>query len=133
MAGKFGYRRIYEDATPKDGKRVLVDRLWPRGVSKERARLDEWLKEVAPSTELRHWYHHEPDRFDGFHQRYVDELHDAEHRPAVHRLRQLAAAGHVTLLTATKDVDHSEAAVLAHWLNTGIATENAGDGADGGG
>ncbi|MFF3918490.1 DUF488 domain-containing protein [Streptomyces sp. NPDC001852] len=117
MAGVIGYRRIYEDASPQDGKRVLVDRLWPRGVSKEEAHLDEWLRDVAPSTELRHWYHHDPGLFDEFRRRYTAELNDRDHRPAVELLHDLAAHGKVTLLTATKDVDHSEAAVLADWLN----------------
>jgi uncharacterized protein YeaO (DUF488 family) len=117
MAGRITYRRIYEDASPQDGKRVLVDRLWPRGVSKEEAHLDEWLRDVAPSTDLRRWYHHDPELFDEFRRRYLAELDDAEHRSAVERLHDLAARGKVTLLTATKDVDHSEAAVLADWLN----------------
>ncbi len=117
MAGRITYRRIYEDASPQDGKRVLVDRLWPRGVSKEEAHLDEWLRDVAPSADLRRWYHHDPELFDEFRRRYLAELDDPEHRPAVERLHDLAAHGKVTLLTATKDVDRSEAAVLADWLN----------------
>ncbi|MEU5089313.1 DUF488 family protein [Streptomyces sp. NPDC021356] len=117
MAGQISYRRIYEDVSPRDGKRVLVDRLWPRGVSKEDAHLDEWLRDVAPSTDLRRWYHHDADRFAEFRRRYVSELGDPDHQPAVERLRELAARDDVTLLTATKDVDHSEAAVLADWLN----------------
>ncbi|MEV7514796.1 DUF488 domain-containing protein [Streptomyces diastaticus] len=110
-------RRIYEDPSEQDGKRVLVDRLWPRGMSKDRADLDEWLKDIAPSTDLRHWYHHDPERFDGFRARYIDELRDPDHEEAVRYLRDLAAHAKVTLLTATKDVDRSEAAVLAKWLN----------------
>ncbi|MFI0901143.1 DUF488 domain-containing protein [Streptomyces sp. NPDC020983] len=117
MAGQVDYRRIYGERSPKEGRRVLVDRLWPRGVSKEDADLDEWLKDVAPSTELRHWYHHDPERFDEFRRRYLTELNDPEHRAAAQKLRDLAAHDDVTLLTATKDVDHSEAAVLARWLD----------------
>ncbi|MEU1202400.1 DUF488 family protein [Streptomyces sp. NPDC005813] len=117
MAGQIIYRRVYESPTPKDGKRVLVDRLWPRGVSKSAAHLDEWLKDVAPSTDLRHWYHHDPERFAEFRRRYIAELGDPEHEQAVQELRDLAAHDKVTLLTATKDADHSEAAVLAEWLN----------------
>ncbi|MEU6341768.1 DUF488 family protein [Streptomyces sp. NPDC046977] len=116
MAGRFGCRRIYEETSSRDGKRVLVDRLWPRGMSKERAHLDEWLRDVAPSADLRTWYHHDPERFAEFRDRYIGELEDAGHRPAVRHLRDLAAHGKVTLLTATKDLDHSEAAVLAQWL-----------------
>ncbi|MDX2847792.1 DUF488 family protein [Streptomyces sp. PA03-3a] len=118
MAGRFGYRRIYEDSSAQEGKRVLVDRLWPRGVSKERAHLDEWLRDVAPSSDLRQWYHHDTERFAEFRDRYIAELEDADHRPAVQQLRDLAAHDRVTLLTATKDVDHSEAAVLAGWLDS---------------
>ncbi|MFI2414758.1 DUF488 domain-containing protein [Streptomyces sp. NPDC018947] len=117
MAVQITYRRIYEEPSSQDGRRVLVDRLWPRGVSKERAHLDTWLKGVAPSTGLRHWYHHDPGRFAEFRRRYVAELDDPEHEDAVRELCALASHGKVTLLTATKDADHSEAAVLAEWLN----------------
>ncbi|MEU5627320.1 DUF488 domain-containing protein [Streptomyces tendae] len=117
MAARVGYRRIYESATPQDGKRVLVDRLWPRGMSKERAGLDEWLRDVAPSTDLRRWYHHDPERYDEFRRRYYAELEDPDHQAALERLRALSAEAKVTLLTATKDVDHSEAAALAQWLD----------------
>lgn len=117
MAARVGYRRIYESPAPQDGTRVLVDRLWPRGMSKEKADLDEWLRDVAPSTELRRWYHHDPERYDEFRRRYYAELEDADHRAALKRLRELAAGSRVTLLTATKDVDHSEAAALAQWLD----------------
>ncbi|MER6164469.1 DUF488 domain-containing protein [Streptomyces violaceorubidus] len=117
MAARVAYRRIYESPTPQDGKRVLVDRLWPRGVSKEKADLDEWLRDVAPSTELRRWYHHDPRRYDEFRRRYLAELEDPDHRAALEHLRDLSAQGTVTLLTATKDVDHSEAAALAQWLD----------------
>ncbi|MFF9458434.1 DUF488 domain-containing protein [Streptomyces flaveolus] len=119
MTGEIAYRRVYEEPSPQDGKRVLVDRLWPRGVSKEAAHLDKWLKDVAPSTGLRRWYHHDPERFAEFRRRYVAELDDPEHEQAVRELRDLAAHDRVTLLTATKDADHSEAAVLAQWLNDG--------------
>ncbi|MEU9591484.1 DUF488 domain-containing protein [Streptomyces sp. NPDC048193] len=124
MAGRFACRRVYEEPSPQDGKRVLVDRLWPRGVSKEAAHLDTWLKDVAPSTGLRRWYHHDPERFAEFRRRYVAELDDPEHRQAVQELRGLAAHGTVTLLTATKDADRSEAAVLAQWLNDGKAARH---------
>ena len=106
-------RRIYEDPSPDDGTRVLVDRLWPRGVSKADAHLDEWCKEVAPSPELRKWYDHDPDRFDEFSRRYRSELDDGEQADALSHLRDLADDGTVTLLTATKDPDISAATVLA--------------------
>lgn len=107
-------RRIYEQPTDEDGARVLVDRVWPRGVSKEWARLDEWMKDVAPSTELRKWYGHEVERYDEFRRRYRDEL--ASNEAALQQLRTLAGSRRVTLLTATKDVEHSQAAVLAELL-----------------
>ncbi len=109
-------RRIYESPDADDGKRVLVDRLWPRGVSKERAHLNEWAKDVAPSTELRKWYGHDPERFPEFEQRYRAELRDPEHQDAFEQLRDLAETGMVTLLTAAKRSDISEAQVLADLL-----------------
>jgi uncharacterized protein YeaO (DUF488 family) len=112
-------RRIYDAATPDDGARVLVDRLWPRGVSKDRAHLDDWCKQVAPSTELRTWYHHDPELFDEFTRRYVEELRDPEPSAALARLRDLAARQTLTLLTASKNPDISEAAVLADLLKRG--------------
>jgi len=116
MAGQITYRRVYEETSRADGKRVLVDRVWPRGMRKEDAHLDEWLRDVAPSTGLRKWYGHEPSRFAEFRRRYLAELRDAGHRQAAERLRDLAAHDRLTLLTATKDVDHSQAAVLTEWL-----------------
>ncbi|MBD0692902.1 DUF488 domain-containing protein [Streptomyces sp. CBMA123] len=116
MAAQITYRRIYEDASPRDGQRVLVDRVWPRGMKKEDAHLDEWLRDVAPSTGLRQWYGHDPERFTEFRRRYLAELRDTEHREAAGHLRELAAHDPLTLLTATRDADHSQAAVLADWL-----------------
>jgi uncharacterized protein YeaO (DUF488 family) len=110
-------RRVYDAPEASDGRRVLVDRLWPRGMTKERARLDEWCKGAAPSTELRKWYAHDPQRFAEFRRRYRAELdEDRERAHAVDHLRELAAQGPVTLLTATRDADASEAAVLADLL-----------------
>lgn len=116
MAKQITYRRIYEETSPSDGTRVLVDRVWPRGMRKDDAHLDEWLRDVAPSTDLRRWYGHEPSRFEEFRKRYVAELRDSEHQKAAEHLRELASHGKLTLLTATKDLDHSQAAVLATWL-----------------
>jgi uncharacterized protein YeaO (DUF488 family) len=109
-------RRVYDPPEPDDGRRVLVDRLWPRGLSKERARLDDWCKEIAPSTELRKWYGHDPDRYAEFARRYRAELGDPEGAAALARLRTLAGHGRLTLLTATKRSEISEAAVLADLL-----------------
>jgi uncharacterized protein YeaO (DUF488 family) len=110
-------RRIYDAPRPDDGTRVLVDRLWPRGVSKARAAINEWCKEIAPSTPLRTWYHHDPDLFDEFTRRYLEELREPEAAAAVTHLQGLAAHSTLTLLTATKFPNISEAAVLAELLN----------------
>jgi uncharacterized protein YeaO (DUF488 family) len=115
-------RRAYEEPEADDGTRVLVDRLWPRGLSKARAALDEWCKNVAPSPELRTWYSHDPDRFAEFSQRYQQELHDPERAEALEHLRGLAADGRLTLLTATKKPEISEAAVLAGLLQKASKT-----------
>jgi uncharacterized protein YeaO (DUF488 family) len=110
-------RRVYDDPSPEDGQRVLVDRIWPRGVSKARADLDEWCKQVAPSTELRKWYGHDPAKFDEFARRYRDELKGGEQATAYDGLRARSANGRLTLLTASKRSDISEATVLADLLN----------------
>jgi uncharacterized protein YeaO (DUF488 family) len=110
-------RRVYDDPLPGDGARVLVDRIWPRGMTKERADLDEWCKQVAPSTALRTWYGHDPERFDEFARRYRQELTEAERAEALAHLRGLATDRTLTLLTATRDADISEAAVLASLLS----------------
>ncbi|GAA2266771.1 DUF488 family protein [Actinomadura luteofluorescens] len=106
-------RRVYESPSDEDGKRILVDRVWPRGLSKDKAHLDEWEKDVAPSTELRKWYGHDAAKFEEFTRRYDAELGEPERAAALDHLRELAGQGTVTLLTATKDVDRSQAAVLA--------------------
>jgi uncharacterized protein YeaO (DUF488 family) len=108
--------RVYDEPAVDDGWRVLVDRLWPRGLRKEDLRLDEWCKDLAPSTELRKWYGHRPDRFEEFARRYERELDDSDRRATLSRLRELARRQQVTLLTATKDVAISGAHVLAKVL-----------------
>ncbi len=105
--------RVYEDVGPDDGQRVLVDGIWPRGFRKDDPRVGTWCKEVAPSKELREWYQHDPEKFDQFAARYADELHD---NPALAELRKLTKRGVVTLVTATRDLDISQAAVLARLL-----------------
>ncbi len=109
-------RRIYEAPSPQDGKRILVDRLWPRGVSKASGKFDQWVKDVAPSAELRRWYGHEPAKFAEFRRRYLAELADSDHERAWQHLVTESERGPITLLTATRDVDRSEAAVLAERL-----------------
>jgi len=111
-------RRAYGPASDDDGARVLVDRVWPRGLSKNAACLSHWEKDVAPSTELRQWYGHKTDKFPEFRRRYEAELQDPARAAALDRLRILAAAGPLTLLTATKDLSHSQAAVLVDHLST---------------
>ncbi len=108
--------RAYDPRARGDGARVLVDRIWPRGLSKEKADLDEWCKQVAPSTELRKWYAHDPARFDEFSRRYRAELQESERAEVLQHLRALAKRRNLTLLTATKHSDISEAAVLANLL-----------------
>ena len=118
------YRRIYDDASSEDGRRILVDRLWPRGMRKQDAHVDEWMRDVAPSTELRRWYGHDRDRYAEFRRRYLAELRAPEREQAVQRLRETAGNSRMTLLTAARDLEHSEAAVLAHWLS-GAETSRA--------
>lgn len=112
----FEIRRVYDDEGPDGGYRVLVDRLWPRGISKERAALDEWAKDVAPSDGLRRWYGHQPEKFAEFARRYRDELSAAPGKDVITRLRRTAKAEFVVLLTATRDVEHSGATVLLDTL-----------------
>ena len=111
-------RRAYETRVRGDGLRVLVDRIWPRGLSKERADLDDWCKAVAPSTTLRKWYDHDPKRFDEFGRRYRAELEEPERAEALQHLRNLAKQRNLTLLTATTRADISEAVVLAELLRS---------------
>lgn len=126
-------RRVYDEPNASDGRRVLVDRLWPRGLAKAAAHIDEWLKAIAPSDELRRWYGHDPAKFDEFHRRYSEELKEPERAEAFLHLRELAASGTVTLLTATKDLDLSQAADLAdrlRLLQAAAAQEEQGQGGD---
>ncbi len=115
---KVRVRRVYEEPEDSDGARVLVDRIWPRGMTKAKAALDEWCKDVAPSTELRKWYGHEPAKFTEFAERYGAELEQDDRSEALEHLQDLAAGKRgLTLLTGTKDPGISEAAVLAGILN----------------
>jgi uncharacterized protein YeaO (DUF488 family) len=109
-------KRAYDAAAPEDGTRVLVERLWPRGLSKAEAHVDVWLREVAPSTELRRWYGHDPEKWEEFQRRYRAELEGEAQRGGLARLRELAGAGPVTLVIAARDVEHSNAVVLRDLL-----------------
>src|SRR5215212_11777756 len=104
-------KRVYDPAEPADGHRVLIDHLWPRGVTRERARLDSWVRELAPSDELRKWFDHDPERFDEFRSRYREEL--AAQPERVEDLRRRAAGGTLTIVYAARDREHNNAVVLA--------------------
>lgn len=114
--GRVRVRRVYDGRVDDDGQPILVDRLWPRGLSKSAADLDEWCKAVAPSTELRNWYRHDATRFPEFARRYQAELAVGDRAAALTHLRQLVRTHPSTLLTATKQPEMSEAAVLADVL-----------------
>lgn len=107
-------KRIYEPPDPSDGYRVLVDRVWPRGVSKDKAAVDEWAKELAPSTELRKWFGHDPERFREFRTRYRREL--ARSAEALAALRKRSKRQRVTLVYSAKDEQHNQAVVLREYL-----------------
>lgn len=114
------FRRVYDPPNPDDGYRVLVDGIWPRGLSRAAAALDEWCRDIAPSTELRRWYRHDPDRFPTFRDRYLSELAGPDHSVALAHLLGLAEE-RLTLLTATRDLRISHARVLAERLSLGRA------------
>ena len=103
-------KRAYESAAATDGTRILVDRLWPRGISKRKAALDKWIKEIAPSAELRKWFGHDPARWDEFRRRYVSEVH--ENAALLEQLRSEARRGRITLVYSARDEVHNDASVL---------------------
>ena len=112
-------KRAYDPAGPRDGYRVLIDRLWPRGLSRNQVKLDDWVKELAPSTELRQWFGHDPARFEVFRRRYIEELRSQ--RPRLTALRQRAARdGTLTLVYSAHDTEHNDAVVLAEVLRRGL-------------
>lgn len=113
-------KRAYDPAAASDGYRVLIDRLWPRGVSRERAKLDDWERELPPSTELRQWFGHDPSRFEEFRRRYVDELQGERSRLSA--LRRRAREGTLTLVYSARDTEHNDAVVLAEVLRRGLPT-----------
>ena len=110
-------KRAYEPAAASDGDRILIDRIWPRGVTREEAQLDEWARDLAPSTELRRWFAHDPARFGEFRRRYGAELAGQEGK--VRELRRRARAGTVTLVYGARDAEHNDAIVLAEILRRG--------------
>ncbi|HET6320461.1 MAG TPA: DUF488 domain-containing protein [Hyphomicrobium sp.] len=112
---KVSIKRAYDAPARGDGTRVLVDALWPRGVSKDEAKIDVWLKAIAPSTELRNWFHHDPERWVAFRTRYRSEL--SKNAEALAELKDLARRGHVTLVYGARDIEHNNAVVLQGLLN----------------
>ena len=107
-------KRVYDDSSAEDGIRILVDRLWPRGLKKEAARLDDWLKEIAPSNELRKWFGHDPDRWEEFKARYFHELE--RQNEAINKIREKASSSTVTLLFAARDETYNNAVALREYL-----------------
>jgi uncharacterized protein YeaO (DUF488 family) len=114
-------KRAYEPAAPADGYRVLIDRLWPRGLARRQAKLDDWDKNLAPSASLRQWFGHEPSRFDDFRRRYIKELRGE--RPRLAGLRRRAREGTLTLVYSAHDTEHNDAVVLAEVLRRGLPKE----------
>lgn len=114
MTGNLRIKRAYEEPDPADGRRVLIDRLWPRGVSKQRAGLDDWMKEVAPSSDLRKWFGHDPVKWEAFGVRYRAEL--ATHPNEVRQLLEWLGIGDLTLVYGAADTEHNDAVILADYL-----------------
>ena len=113
-AANIRLKRAYEDPAASDGTRILIDRLWPRGVRKADADIDRWIKEIAPSTKLRKWFGHDPARWDGFRSRYAAEV--SQHSEELGQIRDLARQGTVTLVYSAHDEDHNDAVVLRELL-----------------
>src|SRR5699024_8223786 len=110
-------KRAYDDPAKNDGKRILVDRVWPRGVSKEKLKLDEWFKDIGPSKDLRQWFDHDPDKFDEFKQKYHKELQDGDQKASYDKLKQIQKENNtITLVFASKDEEHNQAQVLKEML-----------------
>ncbi len=109
-------KRIYDPASPKDGKRILVDRLWPRGIKKDEANINEWLKDIAPSNELRQWFSHDPSKWEEFKKRYKKELENKSEM--LEMIRERAKISTITLLFTAKDMGYNNAVVLKEILET---------------
>lgn len=112
-------KRAYDKPESADGKRILIDRLWPRGLSKTEARIDEWLKDLGPSTELRKWFGHDPEKWEEFRSRYIEELSAPGKKALLERIAQMAGQADVTLIYSARDTEHSDVKVL-YELITGI-------------
>lgn len=116
-------KRVYDPASPEDGKRILIDRLWPRGMKKDEAKIDEWIKEIAPSTDLRKWFAHDPERWREFKRRYQQELKTKS--DVIELLRKEARKGTVTLLFSAHDLEHNNAVVLREVIGPRARRERA--------
>jgi uncharacterized protein YeaO (DUF488 family) len=114
--GNVRLRRAYDDPTPDDGHRVLVDRVWPRGRTKEQLRLDAWARDLGPSPQLRRWFGHDPARWEEFRRRYRTELADSERAQALDDLAERASRGPLTLVYGARDTEHNQARVIADEL-----------------
>jgi uncharacterized protein YeaO (DUF488 family) len=110
-------KRAYEGKSTADGQRIYIDRLWPRGMSKEEFKFDEWMKELSPSDDLRKWFGHEPDKFQEFKKRYVKELADPSKQALLKRLTRMAYEGDVTLVYSARDTEHNDAVVLVEIIS----------------
>lgn len=119
MENKIQIKRAYDGAIDGDGYRVLIDRLWPRGVNKEKGAFNTWMKEIAPSTDLRKWFGHEPERFEEFKAKYIDEL--KEKKELLNQLKEIANTQNITLVYSAKDREHNQAVVLKEFLEEYIA------------
>ena len=111
-AGNIKLKRAYDTPAPEDGMRILVDRLWPRGLSKQRAAIDQWMKDISPSSKLRQWFGHDPRRWDEFRRRYATEVH--QYPELLDQLRSLARKGPITLVYSANDEVHNDAVALRH-------------------
>jgi len=111
-------KRIYQESSPQDGERILVDRVWPRGMKKEEANIDDWYKVLAPSTDLRKWFGHDPEKWGKFRQRYRSELQDREKEALLTKLADKSKEGTVTLLYGSKDTNHNNAVALKSFIDS---------------
>jgi uncharacterized protein YeaO (DUF488 family) len=109
-------KRIYDPASPDDGRRILIDRLWPRGIKKEEAKIDEWLRDIAPSAELRKWFSHDPEKWQEFKNKYKKELKGKDKLELLEQLKKTAKKEKVTVLFSAKDIAHNNAVVLKELL-----------------
>lgn len=124
-------KRAYEKREPSDGKRILIDRLWPRGLKKEQAGIDDWIKDLSPSSELRKWYGHDPEKWPEFKKRYMKELSSAHNRELLDDIALEAVHGNITLVYSAKDSEHSNARVVQQALSRRLKRLAAGPGTEG--